>query len=83
LNYRIIIIDDACKGVDVDDIASTKKQLINKGAIIINSKQVLAYYNYLAKLYFLFFFFKKAYKMVSGEDRRPELGFATISNNQN
>ena len=40
LNYRIVIIDDACKGVDVDDISTTKKELINTGAIIINSKQV-------------------------------------------
>ena len=41
LNYRIAIVEDCCKGVDIDDILTTKKELINLGAIIINSKQVL------------------------------------------
>lgn len=58
LNYRVILVEDACRGVDVQAIVDTKKRLIQKGAIVLNSKQV--------------------YRMVTHDDRRPELGYATI-----
>lgn len=40
LNYRVIFIQDAARGVDVNDIADQKKILINHGALMVNSKQV-------------------------------------------
>jgi nicotinamidase/pyrazinamidase len=58
LNYRIILIEDACRGVDTQAISDTKKKLIQKGAIVLNSKQV--------------------YRMVTHDDRRPELGYAAL-----
>ena len=41
LNYRVIFIEDACRGVDIKDIEDQKKKLINHGALIVNSKQVI------------------------------------------
>lgn len=40
LNYRVIIVNDACRGVDLNSIKYQKDGLINRGAIIVNSKQV-------------------------------------------
>ena len=40
LNYRVVYIEDACRGVDVKDIEAQKKNLLNHGALMVNSKQV-------------------------------------------
>jgi nicotinamidase/pyrazinamidase len=40
LNYRVIYIEDACKGVDLKDIEEQKRKLVNHGAVMVNSKQV-------------------------------------------
>jgi len=40
LNYRVIFVEDAARGVDDNDIADKKKYLTDNGAIIISSKQV-------------------------------------------
>ena len=40
LNYRVIYVEDACRGVDVHDIESQKKKLLNHGALMVSSKQV-------------------------------------------
>jgi len=40
LNYRVIYVTDATKGVDLNDIADQKKILINHGAMMVTSKQV-------------------------------------------
>lgn len=40
LNYRVIYVEDACRGVDAKDIEDQKKRLISHGALMVNSKQV-------------------------------------------
>ncbi len=40
LNYRVVIIEDACRGVDKESIKRQKSSLINRGALIVDSKQV-------------------------------------------
>ena len=40
LHYRVIYVEDCCRGVDVKDIEYQKKRLLNHGAIIVSSKQV-------------------------------------------
>lgn len=40
LNYRVIVVHDACRGVDVKSIREQKETLISRGAILVNSKQV-------------------------------------------
>ena len=40
LNYRVIYVEDACRGVDPKDIVEQKKRLVSQGAIMVNSKQV-------------------------------------------
>jgi exosome complex component RRP4 len=40
LNYRVIYVEDACRGVDLKDIDMEKKRLVNQGALVVNSKQV-------------------------------------------
>jgi nicotinamidase-related amidase len=54
----LVLIEDACRDVDTQAISDTKKKLIQKGAIVLNSKQV--------------------YRMVTHDDRRPELGYAAL-----
>ena len=41
LNYRVVFIEDACKGVTVEDIEEQKKKLVENGAIMINTEQVI------------------------------------------
>lgn len=38
--YRTILIDDCCRGVNIDDIEQTKQSLIKNNGIVINSNQV-------------------------------------------
>lgn len=38
--FRTIVVDDACKGVNAVNIASTKKSLTSRHAAIVNSSQV-------------------------------------------
>lgn len=40
LNYRVIFIEDATRGVDLKDIESQKRRLVNNGALMANSKDV-------------------------------------------
>lgn len=40
LNYRVIFVTDAARGVDVNDIADQKKILTNHGALMATAKQV-------------------------------------------
>jgi hypothetical protein len=49
LNYRVIYVEDACRGVDLKDIEEQKKRLSSRGALMVNSKQV-----FLFKTNFLF-----------------------------
>ena len=44
LNYRVIYVEDACRGVDNKDIDEQKRKLVSQGAIMINSKQVGLFY---------------------------------------
>jgi nicotinamidase-related amidase len=56
LGYRVAYIEDASRGVDLNDIVEEKKKLESQGAVMIDSKQI--------------------YNMVTGKDRRPELGYS-------
>jgi nicotinamidase-related amidase len=40
LNYRVIYIEDASRGVDIDAIKYEKKQLVKNGSLMIQTKQV-------------------------------------------
>lgn len=40
LKYRTIFIEDACRGIDVDDIEAKKKMLTDNGAVVVSAKHV-------------------------------------------
>ena len=40
LNYRVSLVQDACRGVNSLGIQITKRRLIDKGALMINSNEV-------------------------------------------
>ena len=40
LNYRVVYVEDAARGVDIKDIEEQKKRLISQGALMVDSKQV-------------------------------------------
>ncbi|XP_050523678.1 uncharacterized protein LOC126895624 [Daktulosphaira vitifoliae] len=42
IGYRTILIDDCCKGVDVDDITKTKQSIIKKHGVVVQSNEVKA-----------------------------------------
>ncbi|EDS35307.1 pyrazinamidase/nicotinamidase [Culex quinquefasciatus] len=37
--YRTVLIDDCCRGVDVNDIESTKQTVISNNGVIVNSRE--------------------------------------------
>lgn len=39
--YRTILLDDCCRGVDLNDIENLKKSVVSNNGVIITSKQVL------------------------------------------
>jgi len=40
LKYRVVIVEDACRGVDVAGIRRQRNSLINRGALVVDSRQV-------------------------------------------
>ncbi|XP_035899450.1 uncharacterized protein LOC118506435 isoform X3 [Anopheles stephensi] len=40
--YRTILIDDCCRGVDLNDIESTKQTVISSNGVIVSSREVKA-----------------------------------------
>ena len=40
LNYRVIFIEDASRGIDIDDMEVKKKMLTDQGAIVVSAKHV-------------------------------------------
>lgn len=38
--YRTILIDDCCRGVDVQDIEATKEGILSNHGVIVQSKEV-------------------------------------------
>lgn len=38
--YRTILIDDCCRGVDLNDIESTKQTVISSNGVIVSSREV-------------------------------------------
>ncbi|CAH0388455.1 unnamed protein product [Bemisia tabaci] len=42
IGYRTVLIDDCCRGVDVNDIEATRKSVIDNHGVIVNSSQVKA-----------------------------------------
>ncbi|XP_033220977.1 uncharacterized protein LOC117175378 [Belonocnema kinseyi] len=45
LGYRLVAIEDCCRGVDQDDIAITRKEISENGGLIVNSSEVLSLVN--------------------------------------
>lgn len=39
--YRTVLIDDCCRGVDLQDIETTKENVLNNHGVIVHSKEVL------------------------------------------
>ncbi|XP_071449344.1 uncharacterized protein Naam [Hetaerina americana] len=42
IGYRTILVDDCCRGVDLEDIERTKRNLVSNHGVIVNSSQVKA-----------------------------------------
>ncbi|KAG8228747.1 hypothetical protein J437_LFUL009669 [Ladona fulva] len=42
IGYRTILVDDCCRGVDLEDIERTKRNVITNHGVIVNSSQVKA-----------------------------------------
>lgn len=40
LNYRVVYVEDACRGIREEDIVNQKKKLANRNAVIAHSRQV-------------------------------------------
>jgi nicotinamidase-related amidase len=40
LNYRVVFVDDACRGIDLDDIENQKKLLAKSGAVVVKTDRV-------------------------------------------
>ncbi|XP_070498924.1 nicotinamidase isoform X1 [Chironomus tepperi] len=40
--YRTVLIDDCCRGVDLQDIEATKESVLNSHGVIVHSKEVKA-----------------------------------------
>ena len=40
-NYKITLVEDACRGVDRNSIEATKNELLNAGANIVTSKELI------------------------------------------
>lgn len=40
LKYRVIFVEDAARGINVDDIEAQKKYITEKGGIVISAKHV-------------------------------------------
>jgi hypothetical protein len=40
LKYRVIFVEDACRGIDVDDIEAKKNMLTENGAVVVSAKHV-------------------------------------------
>lgn len=38
--FRVSLIDDCCKGIDLDDIEKTKRNVFKNHGLVINSSQV-------------------------------------------
>lgn len=45
LGYRLAVIDDCCRGVSIDDIASAKALLSEKGGLLTHSDDALLLVN--------------------------------------
>jgi len=40
LNYRVIFVEDACRGIVVEDIEAKKKMLEANGAVVVSTNHV-------------------------------------------
>lgn len=43
IGYRTILLDDCCRGVDLEDIEKTKKTVISNHGVIVNSNLVIIF----------------------------------------
>lgn len=60
--YRTILIDDCCRGVDLQDIETTKETVLNNHGVIVSSREVE---KFLFDFLFLpFFHFHKNHHML-------------------
>jgi hypothetical protein len=83
-------VEDACRGIELDDIKNKKEKLISKGAVVVNSKDVrrnltkktfsFLLNSHQVNIYFIMV--KKVSNMISGKDRRPELAYSMLKLNK-
>ncbi len=71
-NYRTVLIEDACRGVNEHEIEVKRAELNECGSIFVDSnvvRKTIFFYFYL----FIIQLIIKVPGMVAGEDRRPEV----------
>jgi hypothetical protein len=47
LNYRVVFVEDACRGIDLEDIEMQKKILVKGGAVVAKTERVMFVFFYL------------------------------------
>lgn len=52
--YRTVLIDDCCRGVDLQDIETTKEGMLSNHGVIVQSKEVNNNIHQTPPLYLLF-----------------------------
>jgi nicotinamidase-related amidase len=45
LNYRVVFVEDACRGIDLDDIENQKKLLAKSGAVVVKTDRVGVFFS--------------------------------------
>lgn len=68
--YRTILVDDCCRGVDLEDIESIKEKMVSTNGVIVTSKDVctIKKHNLLNKCYHLTAFLIKRSRQWSREE---------------
>ena len=80
-NYRTIIIEDACRGVNENNIERKRAELREIGCILVDSDVVRKSF-FIALFNFIFVqLLIQVAGMVAGEDRRPEIAHSMFIEN--
>lgn len=72
-NYRTVLIEDACRGVNEKEIEVKRALLNENGCIFVDSHVVMSNQLNRTRWYALFLSFNQVPGMISGQDRRPEV----------
>jgi hypothetical protein len=70
-NYRTVLIEDACRGVNEHEIEVKRVELNENGCIFVDSDVVRTFDCFVFPLFY--FYLYQVPGMVAGEDRRPEV----------